>query len=286
MLKLRLLTAAILVPLMVWATYALPTLWLGALMGVFILAAAWEWTSLCGLSRVWVRILYISGMAGLGLWLYHQYIVGVADINGLRHYAPLLPLMLASAAWWLLALFEMITRHDASAGLLASGPGRLISGFFVLLPTWIAPLWLHGHQPQGWRLVLFMMVLVWTADSGAYFVGRPWGKTKIAPHISPGKSLEGVLGGLAAVVLVAWFSGVWIWQFSSDKLWTWVMLAAVVALVSVVGDLVESRFKRAAGVKDSGHLLPGHGGVLDRIDAFTAAVPFFVIGWLTLGLST
>ena len=125
MLKLRLLTAAILVPLMVWATYALSTFWLGALMGVFILAAAWEWTSLCGLSRTWVRILYITGVAGLGLWLYYQYIVGVADINGLRHYAPLLPLMLASAAWWLLALFEMITRHDASAGLLASGPGRL-----------------------------------------------------------------------------------------------------------------------------------------------------------------
>ena len=286
MLKLRILTAAILIPLMVWATYALSTPWLGALFGVFILAAAWEWTRLCGLSQRWVRILYISGVAGAGLWLYYRYIFGVAGASGLRHYAPMSPLMLASAAWWLLALFEMVTQRDARAGLLASGPGRLISGFFVLVPAWIAPLWLHAHQPQGWKLVLFMMVLVWTGGPGAYFVGKPWGKTKIVPHISPGKSLEGVLGGLAAVTLVAWLSGVWVWQFGADKLWTWVMLAMVVALVSVVGDLVESRFKRAVGVKDSGNLLPGHGGVLDRIDAFTAAAPFFVLGWLYSGLAT
>ena len=271
MLKLRILTAAILVPLMVWATVVLTTPWLGVLMGVFIMTAAWEWTSLCGLSQGWVRILYISGVAASGVLLYH---------------APVAPLMLASAAWWLLAFFEMLYYRDARAGWLASGPGRLISGYFVLVPAWIAPLWLHAHQPQGWKLVLFIMVLVWTADSGAYFVGKPWGKTKIAPHISPGKSLEGVLGGLVAVVLLAWLSGVWIWQFPAHKLWTWVILAAVVAMVSVVGDLMESRFKRAAGVKDSGNLLPGHGGVLDRIDAFTAAAPFFVLGWLTLGLAT
>lgn len=271
MLKLRILTAAILVPLMVWATYALATPWLGALMGAFILAAAWEWTRLCGLSRAWVRILYILSVAAAGILLYH---------------APVAPLMWVTAAWWLLAIFEMFSQRDVHAGWLASAPGRLISGYFILIPAWIAPLWLHAHEPQGWKLVLFMLVLVWTADSGAYFVGRPWGKTKIAPHISPGKSLEGVLGGLAAVVLVAWVSGRWIWQFPVDKLLTWVMLAASVAVVSVMGDLMESRFKRAAGVKDSGHLLPGHGGVLDRIDAFTAAAPFFVLGWLYLGLAT
>lgn len=271
MLKLRILTAAVLIPLMLWATYALPTPWLGALMGGFILAAGWEWTRLCDLSRLWVRILYISGMAAAGLVLYH---------------APIVPLMVVSAAWWLLAFYEMLTRRDARAGWVASAPGRLISGYFVLIPAWVAPLWLHAHEPQGWKLVLFMMVLVWTADSGAYFVGRPWGKTKIAPHISPGKSLEGVLGGLAAVTLVAWVSGKWVWQFTADRLWLWVLLAAVIAVVSVAGDLMESRFKRAAGVKDSGQLLPGHGGVLDRIDAFTAAAPFFVLGWLLLGLAT
>jgi phosphatidate cytidylyltransferase len=210
----------------------------------------------------------------------------VAAAGILLYGAPVTLVLLFSATWWSLALFEMLRYRDARAGWLASAPGRLISGYFVLVPAWIAPLWLHAHQPQGWRLVLFIMVLVWTADSGAYFVGRPWGKTKIAPHISPGKSLEGVFGGLTAVVLVAWLSGKFIWQFGTDKLWIWVALAAAVSLISVVGDLMESRFKRAAGVKDSGNLLPGHGGVLDRIDAFTAAAPFFVLGWLTLGLAT
>ncbi len=270
MLKLRLLTAAVLIPLMIWATYALPTLGLGALMGVFILAAAWEWAGLCGIIAGPGRILYIVAVTIAGVLLYR---------------APIAPVMLLSAAWWLWALFEMVYYRDVRAGLLASGAGKLIAGLFVLVPAWIAPLWLHASQPDGWMLVLFLLVLVWSADSGAYFAGRAWGKTKIAPHISPGKSREGVLGGLVVVGLVALMSGLWVWQFTPDKLLLWVLLAMGVALVSVIGDLMESRYKRAAGVKDSGNLLPGHGGVLDRIDAFTAAAPFFVLGWIYLGLA-
>ena len=270
MLKLRLLTAAVLIPLMVWATYALPTLGLGALMGIFILAAAWEWAGLCGIT-------------GLGRILY---IVIVAVVSVLLYRAPIVPVMLLSAAWWLWALFEMVYYRDVRAGLLASRVGKVVSGLFVLVPAWIAPLWLHARPADGWMLVLFLLVLVWSADSGAYFAGKSWGKTKIAPHISPGKSREGVLGGLIAVGLVALMSGWLIWRFESDKLLVWVLLAMGVALISVIGDLMESRFKRAAGVKDSGNLLPGHGGVLDRIDAFTAAAPFFVLGWIYLGLAT
>ena len=270
MLKLRLLTAAILIPLMVWATYALPTLGLGALMGVFILAAAWEWAGLCGIAGWPGRILYIVVVAVVGVLLYS---------------APIAPVMLLSAAWWIWALFEMMYYRDVRAGLLASRIGKVVSGLFVLVPAWIAPLWLHASQAQGWMLVLFLLVLVWSADSGAYFAGKSWGKTKIAPHISPGKSLEGVLGGLVAVVLVALMGGLLVWRFAPGKLLVWVLLATGVALISVIGDLMESRYKRAAGVKDSGNLLPGHGGVLDRIDAFTAAAPLFVLGWIYLGLA-
>lgn len=269
MLKLRLLTAAVLVPLMVWATYALPTLGLGALMGVFILAAAWEWAGLCGIAPGPGRILYVIAVAVAGILLFR---------------APIIPVMLLSAAWWLWALFEMMYYHDVRAGLLASAAGKVVSGIFVLVPAWIAPLWLHANQADGWMLVLFLLVLVWSADSGAYFAGKSWGKTKIAPHISPGKSLEGVLGGLVVVVCVALISGLWVWQLEPNKLLIWVLLAALIALISVVGDLLESRYKRAIGVKDSGNLLPGHGGVLDRIDAFTAAAPFFVLGWIYLGM--
>ena len=261
---------ALLIPLMVWATYALPTLGLGALIGVFILVAAWEWAGLCGILTGPGRILYIVSVALAGVLLYR---------------APIAPVMWLSALWWLWAIFEMLYHRDVHAGLLASRAGKLVSGLFVLVPTWIAPLWLHARPAEGWMLVLFLLVLVWSADSGAYFAGKAWGKTKIAPHISPGKSLEGVLGGLVAVVLVALMSGLWVWRFTPNKLLVWVLLAMGVALISVLGDLMESRYKRAAGVKDSGHLLPGHGGVLDRIDAFTAAAPFFVLGWIYLGLA-
>jgi phosphatidate cytidylyltransferase len=268
MLKLRILTAAVLIPLMVWAVYSLPTLWLGVLMGVFILAAAWEWGGLCAITqRAW-RAIYVIALGLAGILLYR---------------APVLPVMIAAAAWWLLALITMIRHRDPNAGLLASPVGRLVSGFFVLVPAWLAALSLHAGVTDGWKYVLFIMVLVWTADSGAYFVGRPWGRTKIAPHISPGKSLEGVLGGLAAVLLVSAVSGVMVWDLSAERLIVWLVLCAVITLVSVIGDLGESRFKRAAGVKDSGNLLPGHGGVLDRIDAFTAAAPFFLLGCKLLG---
>ena len=275
MLKLRILTAVVLVPLMVWAVYSLPTQWLAVLMGAFILAAAWEWGGLCEItSRVW-RTVYVVILGFTGVLLY--------QLPVLLDQEPVLPVMIAAAAWWLLALFEMLRYKDPRAGLLASPFGRLASGFFVLIPAWLAPLFLHGAAVDGWKAVLFIMVLVWTADTGAYFAGRPWGKTKIAPHISPGKSLEGVLGGLAAVLLVSGASGVLVWGLVGDRLLLWLILCAVVALVSVVGDLGESRFKRAVGVKDSGNLLPGHGGVLDRIDAFTAAAPFFLLGSMLFG---
>ena len=274
MLKLRILTAAVLVPLMVWAVYALPTQWLAVLMGVFILAAAWEWGGLCEITNHAWRAVYVAVLGLAGIVLYQA----ILSNQGL-----VLPVMIAAAAWWLLALVEMLRHKDPRAGLLASPFGRLASGFFVLIPAWLAPLSLHAAATDGWKAVLFIMVLVWTADSGAYFAGRPWGKTKIAPHISPGKSLEGVLGGLAAVLLVSAASGVLVWGLTGSRLFLWLVLCAVVTLVSVVGDLGESRFKRAVGVKDSGNLLPGHGGVLDRIDAFTAAAPFFLLGSMLLG---
>jgi len=163
-------------------------------------------------------------------------------------------------------------------------PGKLLSGFFVLVPAWIAPLALRelpqGLLPDGRWLTLYLLMIVWVADSGAYFAGHRWGKTKLAPHVSPGKTWEGVAGGLAAVLLLALLAGVFGWRFGASELVIWVILSLVTAFVSVFGDLFESRAKRAAGVKDSGSILPGHGGVLDRIDAFTAAAPVFMLAWL------
>jgi phosphatidate cytidylyltransferase len=128
--------------------------------------------------------------------------------------------------------------------------------------------------------MLFAFTLVWLADSAAYFVGKTWGHTPLAPRISPGKTIEGLLGGVAAVVVLAYFCGTMIWQLNGYSLILWVLLANVTMLFSVVGDLVESKLKRLAGTKDSGSGLPGHGGFLDRIDSLTAAIPTFAFGWV------
>ncbi|MHB8256242.1 MAG: phosphatidate cytidylyltransferase [Acidiferrobacterales bacterium] len=267
MLRLRVLTAAVLAPLMVWATFSLTTPEFGALLGIFFLTAAWEWTALCGLTEPRSRMLY----------------VGMLVIAGLAAYqAPALPVMLVGVAWWIWALFELVHYSDLRQGFLATVFGKRLSGFFILIPAWVAPLVVHARRDGGPRLTLFIMVLVWTADSSAYFVGRPWGRTKIAPHVSPGKSLEGLLGGVVMVSLLALACGKYIWKLSAPSLALWLAITVIATLFSVLGDLVESRAKRIAGVKDSGSLLPGHGGVLDRIDAFTAAAPAFVLGWLLL----
>ncbi len=127
-----------------------------------------------------------------------------------------------------------------------------------------------------------MLLLVWLADTAAFFVGTAFGRTRLAPRISPGKTLEGALGGLGAVLILALLGGIFYWRFDGLDLVLWLLLAALTAGFSVLGDLVESRAKRLAGVKDSGTLLPGHGGMMDRIDAFIAAAPVFALGWAVL----
>ena len=268
MLKLRVLTALILVPLMVLALFTLPSAGVGALLGVFVAAAAWEWAGLSG-SGTWGRAFYVGALALLVLVLLRT---------------PILPIVIVSVLWWLLALIELIVYRDPARGMLAHRLGKLISGAMILAPAWLASYYLHASDPRSPAALLFLFILVWVADSAAYFAGKRWGRTKLAPHVSPGKSLEGLLGGLAAVVLLAYIAGTAVWRFEAVALGAWMLLALATALFSVLGDLVESKAKRVAGVKDSGALLPGHGGVFDRIDAFTAAAPVFALGLIVFGL--
>ena len=266
MLKQRIITALILIPVLIWALFAWSQVAFAVFLGVFILVGAWEWTALCGLQRLPVRLLYL---------------VLVAMAGGFLIVTPsLTPLLMAIAVlWWLWIFIELVAYPDVRQGFLASLPGKLLSGFVLLLPAWIAPLVLRV-QPQGEWLALFLLLIVWGADTGAYFAGHRWGKTKLAPHISPGKTWEGVAGGLVAVLVLALAAGIYGVSYNGAQLVAWVTLALVTGFVSVLGDLFESRVKRAAGVKDSGVLFPGHGGVLDRIDAFTAAAPLFTLAWL------
>ncbi len=274
MLKQRVLTALILIPVLVAALFYFPPGWIIVLFGLFIAAAAWEWTALSGVRRTLSRAAYVLCIL----------ILGVAVIYSvLRQPSPIASFLAAAGLWWLWALAELISRKDVNKGMFATTAGRVVGGFLVLIPPWVASVYLltvDGERPR--MLLLFLLVLVWVADTAAYFSGSVFGRTKLAPQVSPGKTVEGVVGGVMAVVLLAWLCGTMIWKFDPGLLMRWVGLAIVTALFSVVGDLTESKLKRIAGVKDSGNLFPGHGGVLDRIDALTAAAPVFLLGVIIL----
>jgi phosphatidate cytidylyltransferase len=266
MLSHRVITAAILIPLLVTALFVLASWQLALVLGALIAVAAWEWGVLSGLRSAGPRLAYAGGLVAAG---------GVPVITSIG----VVPAMLAALAWWLWSVYEL-TRFAGSADTRArSLLHNLVAGVVVLVPAWFALVQLHADDPRSPAGLLYLLVLVWTADTAAYFTGRSIGRTPLSPRISPNKTVEGLAGGLAGCVGVALAAGWWIWGFRGDDLLAWVLLAAVVGLFSVLGDLYESLMKRAAGVKDSGHWLPGHGGILDRCDSLTAAAPVFLLGW-------
>ena len=271
-LRQRVITAALLLPLVLWGILALPSPQFSVVFAIVCLLGAWEWAALSGWDSTSRRALYVGGMA-VGLLGTH-YLTGAP--------AGLSAVLVVALLWWLFALLMVLARQSGRewAGL---SPGlRGAAGWLVLIPAWLALVYLHGRQEGGPYLVLFLLVLVWTADAAAFFVGRRWGRRRLASRVSPGKSWEGVIGGLAGVAAVATVTGVLL-GLTPARLVLFVGLALITACASVLGDLTESLFKRQAGLKDSGRLLPGHGGVLDRIDSLTAAGPVFALGILWLG---
>jgi phosphatidate cytidylyltransferase len=273
MLRRRILTALILAPVFLGAPFVLSSGWLAVLFGVVIALGAREWAELAGLSCGMPRGVYVVALMALGT-------LGVAAAVAAPH-SPLWPYALLPAlAWWAWALIEMI--RDRSDGLYHSTVGKAVSGFFVLVPVWVCTVLLHAADVQRPWVLLYLLLLVWAADTFAYFAGHMFGRHKLAPTVSPGKTVEGVAGGVAAVAAITWLCGTMVFNWQDWRLAAGLALAVTVTLVSVLGDLVESKFKRVAGVKDSGAILPGHGGILDRIDALSAAAPLFTFGWLQL----
>jgi phosphatidate cytidylyltransferase len=273
MLRQRIITAlAIIVPVFLLIVFA-PT-WL---FGLFVLAVvglgAWEWAQLGGLRSAPERLGYIASAlvlfgALLVLWL----AVGWSAWHGV--------VLVLAVLWW---LFVFVGLAWYRQGLSASPGGRLLvqaAGYLTLVPSGLALVWLHALDPM---LVLYLILLVAAADTGAYFAGRQFGRSKLAPEISPGKTREGLFGALFVVIPVG-LLGAWLFGLAALDALVFGLLSIVVALVSVAGDLQESVLKREAGAKDSGTLLPGHGGVLDRIDSLTAAAPVFLFGLLWTAL--
>lgn len=268
----RVITAAILVPLVLWGILVLPTRYFALLFAVFSVLGAWEWSALAGRAAPGQRTLYVLAFVpGLALAYYGgQAGIGLSFVLGL------------AVLWWLQALVLVWRYQTRGQWPPASALWRAGAGWLVLIPSWVALVFLHGYPYQGPYLVVFLLALVWCADIAAFFAGRCWGRHRLASRVSPGKSWEGVAGALAAVALLATVAGVTS-GLGMGRTVLLVLLALLTASGSVLGDLMESLFKRQAGVKDSGRLLPGHGGVLDRIDSLTAAAPLFALGVLWFG---
>lgn len=247
------------------------------LFALFVLAVvgmgSLEWARLAGLSTVPVQLLFSGFVLVLcGGLVLHWQLVGWTALQA--------TVFLVAAGWWTFVCVGLVWYRP---GLGRAKAGRLLlraAGILTLVPAALALLWLHAYNPQ---LLVYVVLLVAAADTGAYFVGRKFGRSKLAPDISPGKTREGLLGALAAVFVVG-AAGAAFFGLAPMEALLFILLSILVTLVSVAGDLQESVLKREAGAKDSGTLLPGHGGVLDRIDSLTAAAPVFVAGLLWTAL--
>lgn len=268
MFRQRVITALILLPVVIGVILAGPRWLVLGMLALGMLAAAWEWAPLAGLGSrpgraaytFFILVLMVAGH----FWLTRSPEIAARGI------------LLAAGMWWLLALALVLTRPRLSR--LAIG----VFGTLAMPPAWLAAVMLYDRDGQGVWWLMLVLVLVWAADVGAYFAGRLFGRHKLAPSVSPGKTWEGFAGGVLLAVLLAVLGSAWLGHLRAGFLG----VCALAILASVLGDLTESLLKRQAGIKDSGALLPGHGGVLDRLDSLLAALPVFALGqfWLERGL--
>lgn len=262
---LRTRTALVLAPLVIAAILWLPTPIFALGTALIFLMAAWEWCGLAGLTPPTWRGLYLGGLAAVMLltWVRPDFQMGL--------------LVLGVMWWgWQMLLLTQVREIVPNTGLR---PELLVIGVVIVVIPWIALVALHQLPIVGTQLVLFLMLLIWSADSAAYFVGRQWGRTKLAPLISPNKTRAGVKGALVGATLCSVALALWLRLDVIESIRI-VMICGATVWISVIGDLYESLLKRQRGVKDSGALLPGHGGLLDRIDSLTAAAPLFTLGMI------
>jgi phosphatidate cytidylyltransferase len=274
MTRTRVLAAAIMAPIAIAAVLLLPTPWIVALGAVLFLAALWEWFNLAEIDDTLARTLLL--VANLLLMVAMVW-ASPTDAGGSLVLFKLA--VVVGVVWWLLAMlwlmhYDFASDHDTHARVF-----KLAAATLSVIPAWCALALIHrdGH---GWLLVA--LAIVWAADTGAYFTGRAFGRRKLAPRISPNKTVEGLAGGMLAAVTVA-LVGAALLGTSTAMLPLVALVAFLVVLFSVVGDLFESLLKRHVGAKDSGDLIPGHGGLLDRLDSVLAALPVFALGKIWLG---
>jgi phosphatidate cytidylyltransferase len=256
-LKRRVITALIIAPVAIGAVFFLNNVYFALLFWVVSAAALYEWFSMLSSSglRRWIGVtLYAGGALVLYLNAAFQ-----------------LPMLAVGVAFWFLALLTL-GLHRRGFNPFRSDLMLSVTGLVMGWAAWLGVVLIQA-VPDGQWWILWVFGIAWGADIGAYFAGKRFGKTKLAPSISPGKTWEGVAGGILLAGLLCG-GPVFVWQTNG---WLWLVLTGVLIGLSVCGDLFESFVKRQTGVKDSGHLLPGHGGVLDRIDSILIVLPILAL---------
>lgn len=281
MLLTRVITASILAPFVIWGILKLPNEYFRAIWGLVILFCAWEWSNLAGLKTVISRVLFmlVIVVSIVPFWYWTDIIAHIAqylESSEILKYSTVIDWFATPAVAFWLVVSIAIKRNEKK--LLKSRPStkmKLIVGWFVLAVAWLFLDRLrHFHGPE---FVLFLFILIWLADISAYFVGRAYGKEKLSPQISPGKTLAGMYGALVCAIIAPVVLGFY-YDFKTIIIFDFIFVSLTTVLVSIYGDLGMSLAKRWRGVKDSGTLLPGHGGLLDRLDSLLAAIPIFYTG--------
>ncbi|MDD5580896.1 MAG: phosphatidate cytidylyltransferase [Methylobacter sp.] len=281
MLLQRIITASILASLIALAVFKLPTEYFSLVLGLLTLLAAWEWCNLVAITPLFKRALFLLAlilpMIGIHFWTQILELVAQAvDWPDVRNYSGALEwLVIAPVLFWIVV---MILIRNAPAGVLALQMKpcyKALIGWFILLSAWMFLSRLRIFY--GSEMAMYFLILIWVADISAYFVGKKYGKTQLSPVISPGKTVAGMysalIAGIVCAVILSLINGFGL-MIAAD----FVLLSALTVLISIYGDLFFSVIKRQRGMKDSGSLLPGHGGILDRIDSVIAAIPFFYAG--------
>ena len=278
MTRTRVLAAAIMAPLAIAAVLLLPTPWMAALSAAVFLVGLWEWLRLTEIEDPIARGVLMT--ANLLLMVALVWASGSGSGGGSLVLFQIMTVV--GVIWWLLVLLWLRRPRFASDHGTHARMFKLAAATLSIVPAWSALALIHAERPHGNYWLLLALAIVWAADSGAYFAGRRFGKHKLSPQISPNKTIEGLVGGVLAAMIVALVAAPLIGT-PLAQLPLVALVAAWTILFSVVGDLFESLLKRHVGAKDSSHLIPGHGGVLDRIDSVLAALPVFAFGKLLFG---
>ena len=264
----RTITVLIMIPVAIWLILGTSIFTFEVVSAVFCLGAAWEWATLIGVKTKFNRLIYM--------------ILMLAALS-IVQFIPFIYVLWLGGVWWLIAIFVLLhyvkTQTKQQVFFISA-----VMGFFAIVPCWVGLNSLRSG-PRGAEMLLFFFFLLWAIDTGAYLFGMKFGKRKLAPRLSPGKTIEGVVGGLLFMLLFL-ILGIWILHIPEKHWFPLFIIVIVMMIFSIIGDLFESMLKRKCNVKDSGSIMPGHGGFLDRMDSALAAAPVFALAVLLTGLGS